>query len=99
MIELKNVCKTFETQSDTVEAVKNISLTVEDGDIYGIIGLSGAGKSNVLRLLEDMDFYCVDNMPTKMIPSLLSCAVQITLLWRGRLSLSIAGRAFLSTTQ
>lgn len=51
MIELKNVCKTFETQSDTVEAVKNISLTVEDGDIYGIIGLSGAGKSTLVRCI------------------------------------------------
>ena len=39
--------------------------------ILVVTGLSGAGKSNVLRLLEDMDFYCVDNMPTKMIPSFI----------------------------
>ncbi|MDO4567476.1 MAG: RNase adapter RapZ [Clostridia bacterium] len=31
-----------------------------------VTGLSGAGKSNVLRALEDMGFYCVDNLPAKM---------------------------------
>ena len=33
-----------------------------------ISGLSGAGKSRVAALLEDLDFYCVDNMPVSMIP-------------------------------
>ncbi|MDD5808027.1 MAG: methionine ABC transporter ATP-binding protein, partial [Oscillospiraceae bacterium] len=41
MIELKNMSKTFRTAGGTVEALKNISLTVNDGDIYGIIGMSG----------------------------------------------------------
>lgn len=51
MIELKNVSKTFESQNSSVEAVKNISLTIEDGDIFGIIGLSGAGKSTLVRCI------------------------------------------------
>jgi UPF0042 nucleotide-binding protein len=33
-----------------------------------ISGLSGAGKSRVAALLEDMDYYCVDNMPVAMMP-------------------------------
>ena len=37
-------------------------------DIVIISGLSGAGKSRVAALLEDLDFYCVDNMPVSMIP-------------------------------
>ena len=37
-------------------------------DIVIITGLSGAGKSRVAAVLEDMDFYCVDNMPVKMMP-------------------------------
>ena len=37
-------------------------------DIIIISGLSGAGKSRVAALLEDLDFYCVDNMPVSMIP-------------------------------
>ena len=33
-----------------------------------ITGLSGAGKSSVAAILEDLDFYCVDNMPVSMMP-------------------------------
>ncbi len=35
-----------------------------------ITGLSGAGKTQVIRCLEDMDFYCIDNMPPALIPKL-----------------------------
>ena len=37
-------------------------------DILIVSGLSGAGKSRVAAVLEDMDFYCVDNMPLSMMP-------------------------------
>ena len=37
MIEIKNLSKTFETADGKVEALKNISLTIEDGDIFGKI--------------------------------------------------------------
>jgi len=37
-------------------------------EIVIISGLSGAGKSHVARVLEDLDFYCVDNMPVTLIP-------------------------------
>ena len=37
-------------------------------DITIVSGLSGAGKSRVVKVLEDMDFYCVDNMPVSMMP-------------------------------
>lgn len=50
MIELKNVSVTFEGKSK-VEAVKNVSLKVEKGDIYGIVGFSGAGKSTLIRTI------------------------------------------------
>lgn len=35
-----------------------------------VTGLSGAGKSQVLRFLEDLGYYCVDNVPTQLIPML-----------------------------
>ncbi len=35
MIELKNLCKTFLTEDGSVEALKDVSLTVNDGEIYG----------------------------------------------------------------
>jgi len=37
-------------------------------EVIIISGLSGAGKSRVVKVLEDMDFYCVDNMPVSMMP-------------------------------
>lgn len=55
MIELKNISKTFKTSGGEVEALKNVSLTVEDGDIYGIIGMSGAGKSTLVRCLNMLE--------------------------------------------
>ena len=35
-----------------------------------ITGLSGAGKTQVIRCLEDLDYYCIDNMPPALIPKL-----------------------------
>ena len=51
MIELKQVCKSFPVSGGTVEALKDITLTIPDGDIYGIIGMSGAGKSTLVRCI------------------------------------------------
>ena len=39
MIEIQNLSKTFTTSDGTVEALKNITLTIPDGEIYGIIGM------------------------------------------------------------
>ena len=33
-----------------------------------VTGLSGAGKSTALRALEDLDYYCVDNLPLPLVP-------------------------------
>ena len=51
MIELRHVSKTFETAGGAVDALKAVSLTIADGDIYGIIGMSGAGKSTLVRCM------------------------------------------------
>ena len=51
MIELKNVSKTFASKDQNVEAVKNVSLSINDGEIFGIIGFSGAGKSTLVRCI------------------------------------------------
>ena len=44
-------------------------------DILIISGLSGAGKSRVAAALEDLDFYCVDNMPVTLIPKFAELCV------------------------
>ena len=52
MIELGNIVKVFSDAGEkNVEALKNVSLTINDGDIYGIIGFSGAGKSTLVRCI------------------------------------------------
>ena len=38
-------------------------------DFFIISGMSGAGKSRAASVLEDMGFYCVDNMPPELIPT------------------------------
>ncbi|WP_125666187.1 methionine ABC transporter ATP-binding protein [Paenibacillus baekrokdamisoli] len=49
MIELVNISKAYRSGSVSVEAIRNINLTVNKGEIFGIIGHSGAGKSTLLR--------------------------------------------------
>ena len=51
MIKLENIDVTFKQGVKVVNAVKNVSLHVEPGDIYGIIGYSGAGKSTLVRTI------------------------------------------------
>ena len=41
-----------------------------------VTGLSGAGKSNAMRYLEDMGYYCIDNMPPALIQSFLNLQQQ-----------------------
>ena len=51
MIEISNVKKVFKNKKVEVHALKDVSLKVEKGDIFGIVGYSGAGKSTLLRLV------------------------------------------------
>ena len=41
-----------------------------------VSGRSGSGKSVALRALEDMGFYCVDNMPPKLLPKFAELCMQ-----------------------
>jgi ABC-2 type transport system ATP-binding protein len=47
LIEINNVSKCFEE----IEAVKNVSLQIKKGSIYGLLGSNGAGKTTLLRIL------------------------------------------------
>lgn len=58
MIEIKNISKTFHQKKQSFKALDQVSLSIEKGDIVGIIGFSGAGKSTLIRtvnLLERPD--------------------------------------------
>ncbi|MCL1946601.1 MAG: ATP-binding cassette domain-containing protein [Chitinivibrionia bacterium] len=62
MIRLVSIEKTFlikrktknassQSKSQVVSAIKNVNLSIEDGDIFGVIGSSGAGKSTLVRCI------------------------------------------------
>lgn len=47
MLEIKNLTKNFEQK----EVLKDVSLTIKEGDIFGLVGINGAGKSTLLRTI------------------------------------------------
>ena len=51
MIRLEHVSKTFDSRAGNVHAVQDVTLTIQDKEIYGIIGFSGAGKSTLVRCI------------------------------------------------
>ena len=53
MIEINHLCKSF----GALEVLKDISLTVKTGEIYGLVGRSGAGKSTLLRCINGLENY------------------------------------------
>jgi len=58
LITLKNIFKTYRTKTSSLDAVNDVSLNISKGEIFGIVGYSGAGKSSLIRcvnLLEKPD--------------------------------------------
>ncbi|WP_342463020.1 methionine ABC transporter ATP-binding protein [Ureibacillus sp. FSL K6-8385] len=51
MIEIQNLTKEYNTKNGKVTGVDNVSLTIREGEIFGIVGYSGAGKSSLLRCI------------------------------------------------
>ena len=55
MIRVENVSKIYTGKQGTVEALKDVSLEISRGEIFGVIGFSGAGKSTLIRLLNGLE--------------------------------------------
>ena len=55
MIQIDHVSKTFREKKQEVHALRDVSIHVERGDIYGIVGFSGAGKSTLIRLVNRLE--------------------------------------------
>ena len=51
MIELEHINKVFESDAGCVHAVRDVSLSIGSGEIFGIVGFSGAGKSTLVRCI------------------------------------------------
>jgi UPF0042 nucleotide-binding protein len=73
--------------------VKTLQITI-------VSGLSGSGKSTAMRALEDMGFYCIDNMPATLIPTFIElCQVSTGELSRVAIAVDIRGKEFLEDFQ
>lgn len=55
MISIKQLKKIFTTEEQSITAVDSISLDIREGEIFGVIGYSGAGKSTFVRLLNRLE--------------------------------------------
>lgn len=55
MIKVENLTKEFQSDNGSFKAIDDISLNIEKGEIYGIIGYSGAGKSTLLRCINRLE--------------------------------------------
>jgi len=51
IIELKNITKVFSQNGKKFIAIKDVSVSIENGEIFGVIGFSGAGKSTLVRAI------------------------------------------------
>ena len=51
IIQIEHLSKTFDSKENQVHALNDVSLSIEEGEIFGVIGLSGAGKSTLVRCL------------------------------------------------
>ena len=67
-IELRGLSKVYQIPGGEVQALNNINLAIEQGDIYGIIGMSGAGKTTVMVTLETGEeaIYALDTQSGEM---------------------------------
>lgn len=55
ILEINELCKTFETAAEPIEVLKNLSLEMAEGETLAILGQSGSGKSTLLTLLAGLD--------------------------------------------
>ncbi|UFT98252.1 methionine ABC transporter ATP-binding protein [Radiobacillus kanasensis] len=55
MITIKDLTKVFPTKNDSLTAVDHLNLEIEKGEIFGVIGYSGAGKSTFIRLVNRLE--------------------------------------------
>ena len=57
MLKVENLSKTYRLKDRDIEALKNISFTLKPGEILGLVGKSGGGKSTLMKILRGMESF------------------------------------------
>ena len=55
ILEVKNICKTYQAENGEIEALRNINFDVKEGEYISIIGPSGCGKSTLLSIISGLE--------------------------------------------
>lgn len=55
ILEVKNICKTYQAKNGEIEALKDIKFEIEEGEYVSIIGPSGCGKSTLLSIIAGLE--------------------------------------------
>ncbi len=76
-IEISHLNKTYHAKSGDVDAVRDVNLTVNEGEIYGVIGYSGAGKSSLIR--------CINLLELPDSGSITVCGEKLTWMENGNM--------------
>ena len=57
MLEIRNIVKDYETGSETVHALKGVSIAFRESELVSILGQSGCGKTTLLNIIGGLDQY------------------------------------------
>jgi len=83
VIDVRDACKTYQTSSGGVEALKHVSFSIQSGEFVGIIGKSGAGKSTLVNMLTGVNILTSGSILINSV-SVHDLSENQRNVWRGR---------------
>lgn len=82
IVQLRDVCRSYQAGKQKIHVLKNINLTVEKGEFVGILGKSGSGKSTLLNIISGIDLPSSGTVNVKQ-QNILTMKKQQLSRWRG----------------